>query len=344
VYGQAQCDGGIVCDMSRLDSVAVAAFSAVTAGAGARWSAVLDAALRHGLTPPVLTDYLELTVGGTLAAGGIGGASHRYGPQVDDVRELVVVTRDGGHLTCSATRNPEVFSAALGGNGRAGTIVGVTLPLVAAPRRVRVHRLPYPTVGALATDQVRMACERRFGYLEGQILPDEAGGWRYIAEAATFGAECSAEGSGDALNGLAFDRGSAQTEEMTYHGFCHRMTPGVRELAATGDWYRPHPWFSVFLPAGAVEQYVNAVLAGLKPAMLGPLPVLLYPLRRGTAPAPGLVTPGRGEQFFSFSLLRTTASCRDTAAAIAHNEQLRQDAIAAGGCVYGISALPASGS
>ena len=39
------------------------------------WATVLDAALASGTTPPVLNDYMHLSVGGTLSVGGIGGTS-----------------------------------------------------------------------------------------------------------------------------------------------------------------------------------------------------------------------------------------------------------------------------
>ena len=67
-------------------------------GAGATWRAVLGATLARGLTPPVLTNYLGLSVGGTLAVGGIGGTSSRYGMQTDNVLALDVVTGDGREL------------------------------------------------------------------------------------------------------------------------------------------------------------------------------------------------------------------------------------------------------
>ena len=67
----------------------------VVVDAGATWKSVLDATLTQGLTPPVLTNYLGLSVGGTIAVGGIGGSSSRYGMQTDNVLELDVVTGDG---------------------------------------------------------------------------------------------------------------------------------------------------------------------------------------------------------------------------------------------------------
>ena len=61
----------------------------------------------RGRTPPVLTDHLDLTVGGTLSVGGVGGTSWRYGAQVDDVEALDVMTGDGALISCSDTDEPE---------------------------------------------------------------------------------------------------------------------------------------------------------------------------------------------------------------------------------------------
>src|ERR1043165_8191271 len=76
--GQAQIRHGVVVDMRGLNAVTVSDGHAV-AEAGARWSTVLATTLPLGLTPPVLTDYQELSVGGTLSVGGIGGMSHQHG-------------------------------------------------------------------------------------------------------------------------------------------------------------------------------------------------------------------------------------------------------------------------
>lgn len=40
-------------------------------------------------------DFIELSIGGTLSLGGIGSQSFRFGPQVDNVLELQVVTGAG---------------------------------------------------------------------------------------------------------------------------------------------------------------------------------------------------------------------------------------------------------
>ena len=108
VYGRAQVSAGIVIDMSQLRTVHGVQNDRVVVDAGAKWSEVLAATLPQGLTPPVLTDYLELSVGGTLVVGGVGGTTSRYGMQSDNVLELDVVTGKGreGHLFAAQQRRP----------------------------------------------------------------------------------------------------------------------------------------------------------------------------------------------------------------------------------------------
>ena len=68
-------------------------------GGGTRWLDLLAQTIPQGGTPPVLVDFLELTVGGTLSVGGIGSQAFRFGPQVDNVLELQVVTGEGELVT-----------------------------------------------------------------------------------------------------------------------------------------------------------------------------------------------------------------------------------------------------
>jgi cytokinin dehydrogenase len=107
--GQAQVSGGLVIDMRSLRAVHSVSPDRLDVDAGADWRTVVRCALSHGLTPPVLTAYLGLTVGGTLSIGGIGTTTFRYGAQVDHVLELQVVTGEGQVLTCSETSHRDLF-------------------------------------------------------------------------------------------------------------------------------------------------------------------------------------------------------------------------------------------
>ncbi|QDP80476.1 FAD-binding protein [Nocardia otitidiscaviarum] len=59
---------GIAVDMRGMACVHEVREDRVIVDAGATWREVLEATLPRGLVPPVLTDYLDLTVGGTLSA------------------------------------------------------------------------------------------------------------------------------------------------------------------------------------------------------------------------------------------------------------------------------------
>lgn len=57
-----------------------------------RWIDVLNETMKHGLTPVSWTDYLYLSVGGTLSNAGFSGQTFRFGPQINNVFELDVIT------------------------------------------------------------------------------------------------------------------------------------------------------------------------------------------------------------------------------------------------------------
>lgn len=59
---------------------------------GELWIHVLKSTLEYGLAPMSWTDYLYLSVGGTLSNGGISGQTFNHGPQISNVFELDVVT------------------------------------------------------------------------------------------------------------------------------------------------------------------------------------------------------------------------------------------------------------
>ncbi|MGI8336816.1 FAD-binding protein [Actinomadura scrupuli] len=362
-HGQAQVAGGVVVDMSALREVRVRE-GAVVAQAGARWSDVLRETLPRGLTPPVLTDYLELSVGGTLSAGGIGGATGHHGSQADNVLELEVVTGTGEHVVCSPARGSDLFRAVLAGLGQCAVIVGATMRLLPAPATVRRYRLRYPTAPALMAGQRRAARDGRFDSLQGQIQPspDGSGGWCQVLEAVAFHrgsvppddaalladlGDLGSAGGGVVRGGggRGGETGTREIADLSYAAFLDRLAPSVAELTAAGEWSRPHPWWNVFLPDPEADAFVSAVLADLTPADLGTGGViLLYPFRRPPVRVPLLRVPA-GRLAFLFALLRTaSADATDPAAMIEANRGLYRRAGALGGTRYPVGSVPMSRS
>lgn len=342
-FGQAQVGGGLVIEMATLDAIAVGADSVVVE-AGARWSSVLAATLPHGLTPPVLTDYLELSVGGTLSVGGVGGASPHFGAQVDNVLELEVVTGAGQRVVCSPTRAPELFHAVLAGLGQCAVLVRATLRLVPAPGNVRHYVLFYPSVDALTADQRLVQADGRFSFVEGeaQLNPDGPG-WQFFMEAAAY--YDSTPPDDHALIGdLRFESGSQQISDLGYFDFLNRLAPAVTFLQSTGEWFDPHPWWNMFLPDSTADAFVTGVMADLTQADIGASGViLLYPLRSGALRAPLLRVPDEPVVFL-FSVLRTAAPDSGGAlsadAMLAANRALFVQGRDIGGLEYPIGSIP----
>lgn len=97
INGQALCPDGVVVHMESLGQNCNRINVSVTnqyvdVGGEQLWIDVLNAARRHGLGANSWTDYLYLTVGGTLSVGGISGQTFQHGPQISNVLELDVIT------------------------------------------------------------------------------------------------------------------------------------------------------------------------------------------------------------------------------------------------------------
>lgn len=157
VSGQATARDGVVVNMgahSGGTSIRVCPSGRYAdVGGGELWIDVLRACLAHGVTPVSWTDYLYLTVGGTLSNAGISGQMFRYGPQITNVLELDVITGKGELVTCSKDTNSDLFFAVLGGLGQFGIITRARIVLEEAPTRARWVRLLYDDFSKFTRDQ-----------------------------------------------------------------------------------------------------------------------------------------------------------------------------------------------
>jgi cytokinin dehydrogenase len=139
-----QADKGVVIEMSTMKGIIkvmpygdeVCALPFVEASGGELWVDVLQATLKEGLAPNSWTDYLHVTVGGTLSNAGVGGQTFRHGPQISSVLQLEVVTGKGEIVPCSASEQSELFFAVLGGLGQFGIITKARILLAPAPQKV----------------------------------------------------------------------------------------------------------------------------------------------------------------------------------------------------------------
>jgi cytokinin dehydrogenase len=345
-FGQAQVEAGIVVDSRTLNTIHSIQQDRAVVGPGVTWAELLQATALQGRTPPVLTDFMGLSVGGTLSSGGIGGASQHFGVQVDTVRELQVVTGRGDVMTCSPSQNRTLFEAVLAGLGQYAIIVKATVALVPAHTNAQVYNLYYADLGTYLADQLMLLRDGRFSYLEGQVQPrpDGAPGWRYMIEAVSYYTPPTVPDDAALLAGLSDDRAAATIAPNTYLGWAYRLDPAVEFLKLIGDWYRPHPLLDLFVPASRAESVVGAALAALTPADIGIGPILLYPANTQRFTRPLFRVPAEPEVFL-FSLLRTTANGDPQLLTrqLASNRAIYEANLAAGGTWYPIGAIPGYG-
>ncbi|MFD6431100.1 hypothetical protein ACFWEF_20860, partial [Bacillus velezensis] len=296
---------------------------------------ILKATLPLGVAPPVLTDYLDLSIGGTLSVGGISGATHHHGLQTDNVIELDAVTPDGTHTTCSPTHHPNLFDALRAGRGRHGVILRATLRLTSAHTHARWHRLRYDDLDTFLTDQRTLMTEGRFHHLEGQAKPLD-NTWAYHLDAVSYFTPPTEPNRERLLAGLSDHRDTLRITDFTYHGFQNRLADDVALLRALGTWQHPHPWTNLFLPDHATEHIVSQTLARMTAQDIGESGVvLLYPIPRARITTPRFRLPNTPTAFL-FALLRAAPPDDTTTLTtmLAANRELGHQVVARGGTVY----------
>jgi cytokinin dehydrogenase len=344
VWGRSMARDGIVGDMSRLNTVRSVEGDRVVVEAGATWSEVLGATLPRGLTPPVLAEYLELSVGGTLVVGGVGATTSRFGLQSDNVIEMDVVTGHGEKLTCSPSSHSDLFDAVRAGLGQVAVITTATLELIAAPEQVRRFLLFYPDLATMLGDARLLAGDDRFDGVQGAILPAPSGDWVFRLDAAKYFTGNPPD-DGKLLAGLSDDPSQRQPTALPYFGYLNRLAALETALRANGQWFFTHPWLMSFIGDSQVESVVNTELKNLTPEDLGQFgQIVLSPIRRRSISSPLLRLPPDSLVYaFNFVRVPATDGNSEVDRLIAANGASYRRILAAAGTLYPVSAFPLSG-
>lgn len=310
--GQSLNQDGILLDMSGLNRVEKMEGDSVWVQAGIEWGTLVETCAEAGRVPPVLTNNLNVTVGGTLSMAGLGISSHRYGTQADNVEELEVVTGEGHLVRCSPAENRELFDCTRCGLGQFSIITRARLRLRRFRPRVRTYYLLYDNLGEMMKDQERVISDERFHYIESWCAPCPQG-FRQLGEAKIPFAEWfypmhvtveygeTAPSDEAKLQGLRFYR-KVHQQDTTFLDFAKRLEPVFALWKQTGAWNFAHPWMEVVLPWNSAAPYIEGVLKSFPPHFLVGGHVLLWPCRGTTSDAPLFKRPG-GDFVMGFGIL-----------------------------------------
>ncbi|CAH1419826.1 unnamed protein product [Lactuca virosa] len=315
VRGQAMAKDGVVVNMGSISSnenkrISVSGNSSVgfyaDVGGEQLWINVLGTTLEHGLAPVSWTDYLYLTVGGTLSNAGISGQSSFHGPQISNVLEMDVITGKGDFITCSKNMNSDLFYAVLGGLGQFGIITRARIVLDKAPNRVKWVRTIYKDFSKFTKDQEHLISIDGFDYVEGSLImkntpasdffspSDESminslaseNGILYSLEAVKYYDDHIINTIDEELEmilkGLSFESGFLFKKDATFFDFLNRVRDEELLLQSIGLWDVPHPWLNLFIPRSGIMDFNEGVFVDIiqKQNRSSSGPFLVYPINR----------------------------------------------------------------
>ena len=293
--GQGLTEGGILLDLRSLNQVVSIDRGAKKAvcQAGTKWGDLVAQTIPQGLIPPVLTNNLDVTIGGTLSVAGLGIASFKYGTQGDNCLELEVVTGQGEAVRCSPDQNKELFYCSLAGFGQFAIITETTIRLREVLPKTRTYYLLYEGLRTFMKDAAALMTEERFQYLESWCVPCPQGfrkvdgiptpfaRWFYPFHVTVEYDDKHLPDDEKLLKGLSFHE-LVHKEDRSILEFSNRLEPLFELWRKSGYWVNTHPWMETILPWEAALPYMTQVLANLPPHLLGGGHILLWP-SRGTS-------------------------------------------------------------
>jgi cytokinin dehydrogenase len=274
----------------------------VACQAGLKWRALVERLAPERVSPPVLTNNLDVTIGGTVSVAGLGVASWRFGTQADNCEELEVVTGAGEIVRCSSRQNQELFNAARAGMGQFGVITEARIKIRKHRPGFRSYYLLYDDLAALLDDLTTVMADERFDYLESWCVPcpqgfKKTGGVRQAFAQWFYPLHATIETDGNAgpeadkkLHGLRFYK-HVHTEDGDILEFYKRLDDLFAIWKRAGFWDYAHPWMECVLPWETTGQYIGQVLQNMPPQSIAGGHILLWPGRGDVSKVPLFMRP-----------------------------------------------------
>ncbi|HYQ17772.1 MAG TPA: FAD-binding protein [Polyangiaceae bacterium] len=342
--GQAQARSGLVIDMSSMQKIHQIGSGFALVDGGCTWRLLLEASL-PAQTPPVLTGFIGLSIGGTLSMGGISGMAYNKGVQVQQVYELTVVTGRGKVEVCSEQRNRKLFDHVLSGLGQCGIIVRAKVKLVPAKALAQNTTAVYLDIHTFQNDMRTLVRRGELDSIYGlNVVDPNTGGRVYLLNIAKFHDASSTPNVAHLTRGLSYLPGTLDTVEPAYLDYQLGVDNLIAMLRGMNLFDNVmHPWFDVFMPDSKLGDYVEDIVSSFQPDDVGTFGfVLFFPLLTSTITRPLFRLP-EGELVWLFDVL-TARDVPGYDADFAANKRARNNAWydmarALGGTRYPIGTL-----
>jgi FAD/FMN-containing dehydrogenase len=144
VAGSAVCEGGLMIDLSPMNSVSVDTGRRIAVVQGGAKLGDLDKSTQaHGLATTAGIDP-GTGVGGLTLGGGLGFLARKLGLTIDNLASAEVVLADGTLVTASAHENADLFWAIRGGGGNFGIVTAFEFKLHKVGPELMTAQIFYP--------------------------------------------------------------------------------------------------------------------------------------------------------------------------------------------------------
>lgn len=288
-HGQAQVKAGLLIDMSSMQAIHEIGDGYAIVDGGCTWRLLLEAALPQQ-TPPVLTGFIGLSIGGTLSMAGISGMAYDKGTQVQQVYELTVVTGTGRVVVCSEEKNRKLFDHVLSGLGQCGIIVKAKVKMVPAKALAMNITMLYADVNTFMADMRTLVYRHELDSIYGLnvVIDPTTGARAWLMNLAIFHDPSSPPDVAHLTRDLSYIPPTFGASDIPYLDFQLQVDGLIGFLRSINLFDNVmHPWFDVFMPDSTVTDYMADTLASCGPDDIGQFGfVLVFPLLTSTISRP----------------------------------------------------------
>ena len=235
-----------------------------------------------------------------------------------------------------------LYNAVLGGVGQYGIVVRAKIPLVSVAPEARSYVIDYTDAPTFFGDMNLLTRAGKIDGVYALIAPNPSGGWVYQVNAVKYFEASSPPDDAAILAGLHFPPPALTATTTDTYTYDTLVDAEIAFLGSLGLNALPHVWGDVFVPASQTESFVQATLATLSAADLGPEGfILLFPIRNAFSRELAFRLPEE-DTVFLFDVL-TSGSPADPAyvpTELGKARALLDGARDIGGTLYPIGSIP----